>query len=269
VKYNLHLGDCLDKMKDLPENSIDLTMTSPPYDNLRTYEGSLDWGIHIWKPVIRELYRITKKGGVVVWIVSDATVDGNETGTSFRQALYFQSVGFKLHDTMIWDKGNFSTVGSLKVRYAHVFEYMFVFSKGKLGTFNALMDRKNLTFGSKYQGSTRMPDGSIKKYNENKKLVNEFGQRHNIWLIPHQGSQKAKHPAVFPDAIATDHILSWSNKGDVVFDPFMGSGTTGRMAARNGRDFIGIEKVEEYYDIAKKDITWAYECPANNLFNNE
>ena len=130
IAMNLMLGDCLERMKEIPDGSVDLTVTSPPYDNLRTYNNSLDWGEHVWKPVLQELLRVTKKGGVVVWIVGDATIKGSETGTSFRQALYAKEIGFNLHDTMIWNKPTFTATGALKVRYAQVFEYMFVFSKG-------------------------------------------------------------------------------------------------------------------------------------------
>ena len=137
TKTMLHLGDCLDVMQGIPDGSVDLTVTSPPYDNLRTYNGNNDhWGEHVWRAVIADLYRLTADGGVVVWVVADATIKGSETGTSFKQALWAIECGFNLHDTMIWDKCAFSAVGSLAHRYAPVFEYMFVFSKGPLKSFN-------------------------------------------------------------------------------------------------------------------------------------
>ena len=142
----LYLGDCLYVMAGLPDASIALTVTSPPYDNLRTYNGTLDdWTPEKWQAIIRELFRVTKQGGIVVWIVGDATINGSETGTSFRQALYAMDCGFNLHDTMIWNKGKFSAVGALRTRYAPVFEFMFVFSKGTPAVFNPIKDRINKT----------------------------------------------------------------------------------------------------------------------------
>lgn len=153
MKNTIIQGDCLEVMKDIPDKSIDMVLTSPPYDNLRTYNGSLEWGEHVWKPVIEELFRIVKDGGVVVWVVGDATIKGSETGTSFKQALYFKKVGFNLHDTMIWNKGGFSAVGALKNRYAPVFEYMFVFSKGYPKFFRPIKDRKTIHGGKRVNGT--------------------------------------------------------------------------------------------------------------------
>jgi len=248
-------GDCLIKLKELPDNSVDLTVTSPPYDNLRTYNNSLDWGEHVWKPVIQELYKLTKEGGVVVWIVGDATIKGSETGTSFKQALYFKEVGFNLHDTMIWSKPTFTAVGALKTRYAQTFEYVFVLSKGSIKTFNPIKDRKNKSFGSKKHGSIRQKDGTTKPQSSLGKPVAEYGQRFNVWNINTEVSNSTRcHPAQFPEALARDHIISWSNKGDMVLDPFMGSGTTGKMAKILDREFIGIEKDAEYFKIAEARI---------------
>ena len=242
-------GDCLEVMKSMPSNSIDLTVTSPPYDNLRTYNGfTFDF-----EGIAQELYRITKNGGVVVWIVGDATIKGSETGTSFKQALYFMQCGFNLHDTMIWNKKVFSAVGALKSRYAPVFEYMFILSKGKLKSFNPIKDRKNKQSGKMY-GTIRQKDGTTKPMTSNGKLKNEFGQRFNVWeQYPCMGN-KTGHPAPFPEQLAHDHIISWSNEGDIVLDCFMGSGTTGKMAKKLNRNFIGIEISQEYLDIARKRI---------------
>ena len=194
------LGDCLERMKEIPDGSVDLTVTSPPYDNLRTYNNTLDWGEHVWKPVLRELFRVTKQGGVVVWIVNDATIKGSETGTSFRQALYAKEIGFNLHDTMIWNKGNFTAVGALKTSYCPVFEYMFIFSKKKPKTFNPIKDRKNKRFGDKYHQTVRQADGTTKDgHGKGKKRIAEYGQRHNIWLnYPEQSNTKRCHPAQYP-----------------------------------------------------------------------
>lgn len=251
-------GDCLDLMPRLPAASVDLTVTSPPYDNLRTYNGSLnDWTDAKWQAILAELYRLTKPGGVVVWIVNDATIDGSETGTSFRQALHAMSIGFRLHDTMIWNKGGFSAVGALVSRYAPVFEYMFVLSKGAPRSFNPIKDRPN-----KWAGETRnhimhrQKDGTMKA--SKGCTIGAFGQRFNIWEMPaHRQRGGEKHPAPLPLSLAADHIASWSNLGDVVFDPFLGSGTTGVAAVQSGRKFIGIEREPDYFAIAERRITEA------------
>jgi len=254
---SLMLGDCLEKMLDIPDGSVDLTVTSPPYNNLRTYNGNNDqWGEHVWKAVLQELYRLTKQGGVVVWVVGDATIKGSETGTSFKQALWAMDCGFNLHDTMIWNKGNFTAVGALKTRYAPVFEYMFIFSKGKPGTFNPIRDRRNKHYGDKYHQTVRQADGSTKDgHGKGRKRIGEFGQRHNIWLLPPENSNSKRcHPAQYPEHLAEDHIISWSNEGDIVLDPFMGSGTTGVICKKLNRRFIGIELDEQYFEIAQKRI---------------
>jgi DNA modification methylase len=251
---NLMLGDCLERMKEIPDGSVDLTVTSPPYDNLRNYNNTLEWGEHVWKPVLQELFRVTKQGGVVVWVVGDAKIKGSETGTSFRQALYFMQIGFSLNDTMIWNKGGFSAVGALKSQYAPVFEYMFIFRKGKGGVFNPICDRPNKNAGKKASGTIRQKDGSTKPMSKTM-VINDFGQRFNVWEIPPQRQKGSNcHPAPFPLEMARDHIISWSNEGDTVLDCFMGSGTTGLSAKNLNRKFIGIEKDAGYFEIAKQRI---------------
>lgn len=257
MTFNLMQGDCLERMREIPHNSVDLTVTSPPYDSLRTYNGNNEfWNEGVWKGVIKNLYLKTKPGGVVVWIVGDATVKGSETGTSFRQALFAMGCGFNLHDTMIYQKSNFSMPAS--TRYHQVFEYMFIWSKGKPNVFNPIRDRKNIYGGESTYGrnTVTMPDGSKKE--RPKKIISEYGMRHNCWVVSTTGqtgeSKKYNHPAMFPISLAEDHIKSWSNEGDLVFDPFLGSGTTGVAAKNLGRDFIGIELDEEYFRIAKERI---------------
>lgn len=248
-------GDCLKKMKNILDESIDLIVTSPPYDNLRTYNGNISrWSKRVWKTVIRDLYRVTKQGGVVVWVVSDAVVKGSETGTSFRQALWAKKCGFNIHDTMIWNKGNFTAVGALKTSYAPVFEYMFIWSKGRPRTFNPIKDRKNKHAGTLQHGTVVQKDGSKKAVSShNKRFFSEYGQRHNIWeIVPCK--QRINHSARFPEKLAHDHILSWSNEGDTVLDVFMGSGTTGVVCKRLNRNFIGIEIDHVYYKLAKERI---------------
>lgn len=256
-------GDCLELMKDIPDGSIDMVLTSPPYDNLRTYNGSLEWGEHIWKEVIKELFRVTKEGGVVVWVVGDATIKGSETGTSFKQALFFKEVGFNIHDTMIWNKPTFTAVGALVNRYAPVFEYMFVFSKGSLKTFNPIKDRENKRHGDTKNGTIRQKDGTTKKQSSLGKKIAKYGQRFNVWnMSTEQSNIERRHPAQFPLILAKDHILSWSNEGDVVLDPFGGSGTTAIACLNTNRNYILIEKEEKYFEIAKKRIAEA----KHNLF---
>jgi len=241
--------DCLEGMKLLPDKSIDLTVTSPPYDNLRTYNGYT----FKFEEIAKELYRVTKLGGVVVWIVADATINGSETGTSFRQALYFKDVcGFNLHDTMIYLKENPTPLEHN--RYQPCFEYMFVFSKGKPKTFNVIkVDAKLNSHGKK--SAQRMPNGEIKTFSTERGR-NTKKYKTNVWSYSVGFNQATKdkiafqHPAIFPEKLAEDHILSWSNEGDIVLDPFMGSGTTAKMAQINKRKYIGFEISPEYIQIA-------------------
>lgn len=263
-EIQLMRGDCLDLLRDLSDGSIDLTVTSPPYDNLRTYNGNIDqWSFEKFKEIAKELYRVTVNGGVVVWIVADATIKGSETGSSFRQALYFKECGFNLHDTMIWAKPSFTAVGTLKSRYASTFEYMFVFSKGKAKTFNAIKDRKNISHGLRKHGTIRQKDGSVKPVSNKGKVYDEYGIRFNVWMMPpEQSNRKRVHPAQFPEQIAHDHIVSWSDPGDTVLDCFMGGGTTGVACLATNRNFIGMEIDEQYFDIASMRIDEAKKAVA-------
>lgn len=244
-------------MKGIPNSTIDLTVTSPPYDNLRTYNGNIkQWSFEKFKNIAKELYRITKDGGVVVWIVADATINGSETGTSFRQALWFIECGFNLHDTMIWEK---ISPFQHKNRYIQSFEYMFVFSNGKRTLANLICDRKNKWAGTQIHGTERQSNGKTKQLSatQKSKKVKEFGDRYNIWDISPNKNNKTGHPAVFPYQLAHDHIISWSNEGDAVLDCFMGSGTTGVACVNTNRNFIGIELDEKYFNIAKERIEQA------------
>ena len=253
---DLRQGDCLELMKDIPDGSVDLAVTSPPYDNLRTYNGNiLQWSFEKFQDIANELYRVTADSAVVVWSVADATIKGSETCSSFRQASWVKDCGFNLHDTMIWAKPGFTAVGTLKIRYASTFEYMFVFSKGCPKTFNPIKDRKNKHPGKKINGTIRQKDGSVKPVSSIGKLYEEYGQRFNVWnMAPEQSQSKRCHPAQFPETLAHDHIISWSNPGDTVLDCFMGSGTTGVACINTGRNFIGIELDDEYFEIAKRRI---------------
>lgn len=238
----------------MDDGFIDLTVTSPPYDNLRDYKGySFDF-----ESIAKELYRVTKIGGVVVWVAGDATINGSETGTSFKQALYFKEMGFNLHDTMIYEKSNFSN--PMTTRYHQIFEYMFILSKGNPSSFNPLMDHKNSTGGDKLWGKSTFREKNGKLTQRKARKINEFGMRRNIWRYMIGTSEqntepdKFKHPATFPDNIARDHIYTWSNKGDLIYDPFMGSGTTAKMAHLQDRNWIGSEMSAEYVELANKRI---------------
>jgi site-specific DNA-methyltransferase (adenine-specific) len=251
----IYHGGCLEVMRTLPDGGIDLVVTSPPYDDIRTYDNGCTFD---FPAVASQLIRILKPGGVIVWIVNDKSVDGSESGTSFRQALHFKQLGFRLHDTMIWNKGAFGSVGDCCVRYAPVFDYMFVFSKGKPKTFNPLRDRPNKTKGRRLRGSTiRRADGTcgpIRKASQGR-VTQEFGIRFNVWNIHNEKNNKTGHPAVFPLSLAMDHIRSWSNPGDLVFDPFLGSGTTAAASMMLGRLCLGADISEKYCEIATKRLS--------------
>lgn len=249
--YNM---DCVEGMKQLTNDSIDLTVTSPPYDNLRKYKG-ISWD---FEAVAKELYRVTKSGGVVVWVVSDSTINGSETGTSFKQALFFKECGFNLHDTMIYAKKSVYNHDSRNRRYKQCFEYMFVLSKGKPKTYNEIKDKPVKNAGKRLSGTKgRNVEGVKRKLKPI--MLSDFQARYNIWEYATGRSCTNdrcafQHPAIFPEQLAKDHILSWSNKDDVVLEPFCGSGTTAKMAMLLGRKFIGFEISAEYCDIALKRI---------------
>lgn len=259
-KNKVYLGDCLEIMPSIPDKSIDMILTSPPYDNLRTYGGNLQWD---FESIAKELYRVTKDGGVVVWIVGDASIKGSETGTSFKQALYFKEIGFNLHDTMIYYSEKPPLTHN---RYEQKFEYMFVFSKGKPKTFNPILedcayagsraDRPKTIKGSRSQNcAIRSRVDNTPRYTKDKKI------KGNVWIYKTGGGHSSKdsiafeHPAIFPEKLAIDHIKSWSNEGDIILDPFAGSGTTGVACQNLRRNYILIEKEPKYYEIILKRLS--------------
>lgn len=255
VVYN---EDCLEGMKRIPDGFVDLTVTSPPYDNLRTYNGNIEqWSFAKFQGIAKELYRATKQGGVVVWIVGDATINGSETGTSFKQALYFKEIGFNLHDTMIYQKNNPMPIQHN--RYQPCFEYMFILSKGKPNAFNPIMEN-TVNPSGKLTITQREKDGSKNHGSGYGDKRNSKRYRHNVWKYNVGKNQTTKdsvafeHPAIFPEQLANDHILSWSNAGDTVLDPFMGSGTTAIACINTNRNYIGFEIDKGYYDIILERI---------------
>lgn len=250
-------------MTHLPADSIPFWLTSPPYDGLRTYKGyTFDF-----EAIARQLYRITQPGGVGVWVVADETKDGSESGTSFRQALYFMGLGFNLHDTMIYqtDKPPMNDR-----RYQACFEYMFVFSKGQPKTFNPIKVPA-AKVGTKRQGITyREGNGGLKAQYRGG-FYESTTIKTSIWYYSSgKGGSTPDdiahdHPAIFPEALARDHILSWSNPGDLVFDPMIGSGTVAKMAYLTERNFLGFEISQEYTDLARRRLEATMSQPA--LFN--
>lgn len=244
--------NCLKTMGWMNDEFLDLVVTSPPYDNLREYNGySFEF-----EEIAKELYRTIKKGGVLVWIVGDATFKGSESGTSFKQALFFKDIGFNLHDTMIYQKQNY--VPLTHNRYEQSFEYMFILSKGKPKTFNPIK------IPCKFPGKIEKY-GLERRHNHGKNHAmrlydsTEFKETKSEKIAPNifsytVGKEKTGHPAPFPEKLAEDHILSWSNENDLVYDPFAGSGTTFKMSILNKRNFIGSEISDEYVEISKNRI---------------
>lgn len=261
---DIYNEDCRDTMQRMikEEIKVDLVITSPPYDSLRNYNNSSTWNFEIFKEIAQLLYDITADGGIVVWIVGDATINGSETGTSFRQALYFMECGFKLHDTMLFEK-NSSSFPAKRTgnRYTQIFEYMFVFSKGKPKTAHLICDKENKwkNFTNWGKNTIYNKDGELIPTN-NIKPVPEFSPRNNIWKYTVGFNiNEGKHPAVFPYQLAEDHILTWSNEGDLIYDPFTGSGTTASAALCNNRNFIGSEIDKTYFDFIPNNIQKRYE----------
>ena len=248
----IYIGKAEKILSGFPANCVDLTVTSPPYDELRDYEKEITWNFEVFKEVAQELYRVTKIGGYVVWVVGDMTKNGSESLTSMKQAIYFKdNCGFKMHDTMIYRKNGFANPSNN--RYHQVWEYMFILVKGKYKTFNPLKDRPNKYAGQTRWGknTSRQVDGSLKLKPDTAPTA-DFGMRFNVWEINTGGNVSTsdkiafEHPAIFPEQLARDHILSWSNEGDIVLDPMCGSGTTIKMAHLLNREYIGIDCVEDY-----------------------
>ncbi|MBI3260010.1 MAG: site-specific DNA-methyltransferase [Ignavibacteriae bacterium] len=249
----INQGNCIEVLRNFEADIIDLTVTSPPYDDLRNYKGF----VFPFEDIAKELYRVTKPGGVVVWVVADATIEGSETGTSFKQALYFKEIGFNLHDTMIFRKRN-PIPQIYRKRYNNEFEFMFVFSKGVVKTHNPIMI-DCLHAGLELNGTT------YKNYSKNEqsrvqiaKPVKAKKISGNIWeyvVGKKLEDQEAKgHPAPFPCDLVRDHIFSWTNVGDIVLDPMCGSGTTCKVASELDRKYIGIDISHEYCELARERI---------------
>lgn len=251
-------GDCAEVLAVMESKSVDLVITSPPYDDLREYKNNAEWNFVRFRKVARQLYRVMKDGGVVVWVVGDSVVKGNKSLTSFKQALYFQTVGFNMFDVLIYEKAG--TAPPHRNRYFNAYEYMFVLSKGLPKTINLISDKPNKwanrsTFGNV---TRREQDGSLTP--KGRKVIKPYGVRTNIWRYSNGKGFATKdaiayeHPAIFPEKLAEDHIVSWSNEGDIVLDPFCGSGTVAKVASELNRQWAGIEISEEYCRIANQRL---------------
>ena len=264
-KNKIYNESCLETMSKMPDGYIDLTITSPPYDELRNYNNNVtgpkpefNGYTFPFEKIAKELYRVTKKGGVVVWVVGDSCDKGNETGSSFRQALFFKQCGFNLFDTMIYSKPPRGAVGNNKT-YWQSFEYMFIFSKGSPKTINLIKDRGNKDARNGDNGTKRLKNGELLKLKRGG--YSAFGRRTNIWEYHigkgHSASDNIayEHPAIFPEKLAKDHIYTWSKVGDLVYDPMMGSGTVAKMCILQERDYIGSEISKNYCLIAEKRIS--------------
>lgn len=257
---------CLETMGRMPNNFIDCTITSPPYDDIRNYNNKIKGlseefnGYSFpFEDIAKELFRVTKKGGVVVWVVNDSTHNGSETLNSFRQALFFKEIGFRMHDTMIYRKLN--PMPNAGKRYQQMFEYMFVFSKGSPKTTNiSLRERSNKCEDKRTYRKKKFSRNQDGDFNENDYYVKEMVPDYNVWDFYVGWGNTTKddvafeHPAIFPEELAKRHIESWTNEGDLIYDPFMGSGTTSKMSIITNRNYIGSELSKEYCDIESKRL---------------
>lgn len=259
MRNKLLLGNSVEILRELDNDSIDGVVTSPPYDKLRTYENEKsEWNFHIFEDIANELYRVLKTGSVMCWVVGDSVVNGSKTLTSFKQALYFQQIGFLMHDVLIYQKTGSGPPH--KNRYFNSFEYIFVLSKGKPKNINLLKDKPNKWAGHSTYGEVtrREVDGSLTK--KGKKIIGEFGIRTNVWTYKNGRGQSTsdkiayEHPAIFPEKLVEDCLKTWTVEGDLILDPFGGSGTTAKVAKQLKRDFLYIEKEKKYYDIARERL---------------
>lgn len=258
MKQEIWNGDSVELLKNIPNKSVDLVLTSPPYDDLRSYNQSV-WNFEVFKQIATELFRVVKDNSPIVWVVADSSIGGGETGSSFKQALFFKELGMDLHDTMIFLKENQRPRQYRANRYEQIFEYMFVFTRGKPKTFNPIQEKckhsgKEITFTSRDAVKANNFTSGDSLANRKTVTIKQTKTKGNVWYY-HTGSHTASnrvafnHPAIFPEGLATDHILSWTNENDLVLDPLAGSGTT-LLAAKNlKRQFIGIEREKEYFDI--------------------
>jgi site-specific DNA-methyltransferase (adenine-specific) len=260
IEYNkIYNESCLDTMQRLEDNSIDLVITSPPYDNMRKYGDGKNYHQRLkdtgysfeFEEIAKELTRTLKEGGVIMWNVQDQTIKGSRTGNSMRQALYFmEECGLFMHDHLIWYKTG--TPFPSPYRYRNVWENMFVFSKGKPKHFDPILKRNKTGGDSRKRRRERDHNGEL-VMQEREVKIKEWGIDDNVWYVSNHFKSNDKkrienHPAIMPEELVRRHIQSWTNEGDIVYDPFSGSGTTSKVAAEMDRTYLGSEINKEYYE---------------------
>lgn len=253
VTHQIICGDNVTEMSKMDAGSVQLVVTSPPYDNLREYRG-FSWD---FEKVAKQIYRILCDGGICCWNVGDSVVDKSETLTSFKQAIYFkEQCGFRVHDTMIYEKTNFANPSSN--RYHQMFEYVFILSKNAVRCFNPIKDKPNIWAGTGTFGINTIGNSDGSRGLRNRNIITEFGMRGNVWRGKTRGQeemcQSLPHPAMMPKWLVRDLIISWSNEGDVVLDPFGGSGTTLQEALKLKRNAIAIDCSEEYCELMRLTV---------------
>ena len=229
-------------LSSLPAESVDLFVTSPPYDNLRKYGGQ-PWD---FKALAGEMTRTLKVGGVIVWNVSDSVVNGSESLTSMRQAIHFHDVlGLRVHDTQIYLKNSY--VPKNHNRYEQAWEYLFVFTKGKPKTFNPILVPCVTAGSRRWRGAEKQNEATYSMKRVNKHTTVKTHKIHpNVFAYDVGKNAKTTHNAPFPIELARDAVISWSNVGDFVVDPFVGSGTTVVAAKQLNRHFLGIDIHKPY-----------------------
>lgn len=248
-------GDCLSVLPEVLASSVALTVFSPPYDAIRDYNK--DWQLDYHRLGI-ELLRVTEVGGVAAVVIGDGTRNFAKSLTTFRWAVdWVDRVGWKLFECCIYSRhGNPGAWWSQRFRVDH--EYILIFFKGdRPRCFNKeplMVPSKHA--GKVFSGTDRLTNGGFKKITP--KAVNEKKCRGTVWNYSTSNSEgnrlKLEHPATFPDQLADDLIACFSQRGDLVLDPMVGSGTTVVSAAKQGRRFLGIDINEEYVGIASQRL---------------
>lgn len=266
----VYCGDCVKLMKLLPDSTIDLVVTSPPYDKIRDYNGSIHFDLH---KTGQEIFRVLKSGGIAVMVIQDQTKNFGKSLTSFKTIIdWCDNIGFKLFETIIYRKNGSEGVWWTK-RFRVDHEYMPIFLKGKKPQY---FNKEPLKIPSKHGGKVMTGSGSRKTNGETQKTVtraiNFKKCRGTIWNYLMAGDKnplKRKHPAVFPDKIPYDFIQCFCPEEGIVLDPFAGSGSTLVMAKKLRRSFIGFDIVPEYCELARERLKTEFVNQDQiNLFSN-
>ena len=264
IKADLYLGDCREVLEELPDNSVDLIFTSPPYADQRkkTYGGvPPDKYVEWFLPISEQLLRVLKPTGSFVLNIKERVVNGERSTYVIELILEMRKQGWLWTEEYIWHKKN-SYPGKWPNRFRDAWERLLHFTKNK--KFNM------------YQEAVMVPMGDwaktrLKKLNENDKKRSEskagsgFGKKVANWLardkayptnVLHLATvcNNKNHSAAFPESLPEWFIKLFTKEGDTVLDPFMGSGTTILVAKRMKRNSIGIEIIPEYYEMVKNKI---------------